>query len=231
MQSIPSEIRLQEFWKYLSYEEIVNLCQTNIEFNKICQSNALWQHLLYRDFGIVYNEPNARESYLKYKATLDHFSQFYPIITQHALQALMTFIPVSEWLIYDDEIIINREMYDYNPLYTSILSVNRVANLIHDIKQSGNLWYLVREITINAIGIDNYNQIIQKLVQSNCNQLERLIKRPTIIFVRKNLIVIDYDYDLAFQLLAELQPRNRKAYHICNQKVDQMTNNLLELIK
>lgn len=42
MEIIPSDIKLFEFWKYLPYENIVDLCQSNIEFNLICESNNVW---------------------------------------------------------------------------------------------------------------------------------------------------------------------------------------------
>ena len=40
-------------WKYLPYEDIVSLCQTNQAYSAVCNDPETWRFLLYRDFNIV----------------------------------------------------------------------------------------------------------------------------------------------------------------------------------
>ena len=80
METIPRDIKLSEFWKHLPYESIVDLFQTNIEFNLVCQNNLVWQYLLLCDFGVTHNQDNARDLYLLYRHTLDYFLIFIQLL-------------------------------------------------------------------------------------------------------------------------------------------------------
>lgn len=51
MEFLASELK-EEIWKKLPFEDLLNLCETDIEFNQICQDSHTWKFLLMRDFGI-----------------------------------------------------------------------------------------------------------------------------------------------------------------------------------
>jgi hypothetical protein len=49
METLPNDVRLNHLIKYLPYEDIVNLCSTDLDLMKICQSNETWQYLIERE--------------------------------------------------------------------------------------------------------------------------------------------------------------------------------------
>ena len=91
------DVGLYEFYKYLSYEEIINLCNTNYLFSSICRNNETWKYLMKRDFAIDYIGVDAYREYLKYKNALDIFSTRFPIITQRALINIVDNISSQYW--------------------------------------------------------------------------------------------------------------------------------------
>lgn len=232
METIPPEIKLLELWNHLPYEDIVNLCQTNREFNLICQYNSTWQYLLYRDFGITYTEGNARNLYLLYKHALDYFSNFYPIITQRALYALVNVAPVSTWSNLEKAIRVRHQ-----DLAGKILSVIELVilceevienefgeevNIVNDIVDcymfeklgysnniNPNLDEMFREIrdVREASSKGEYNKLYEtrnkyakvgiEFSQHKCDEFIKLISYPTLIFINKKPILINWDYDLA----------------------------------
>jgi hypothetical protein len=225
MDTLPSEVRLQEFWKHLSYDEIVNLCKINVEFSNVCQSNLMWQYLLDRDFDISYDGQNAKYVYLirkffgviytgedalqvysKYINTLNHFTQYYPIITQQALISLVNLIPVSDWPAYDKVITNERINGDTN----KILSAYGVGNLAsateyyeyltQDMRKFDNN---VSNIVLDSIGgEENFYQMINQILPANCDKISEIVTRPTTIFVNGKPIIVDYDYELIEKILS-----------------------------
>jgi hypothetical protein len=209
METIPPEIYLEEIVKNLSYEDIVGLCLTNTRFKMFCGSNLLWQRLLQRDFWITYQGENARNVYLLYKHALDHFSNYYPIITQYALQALVTFIPISTWSILDKRI---------RHLNSSLLTTYLLQSLV-------NYGYKndVRKIAIGDNEI--FDQMIQELEQ-NCDKFETLASRPTLIFIKRKPIIIKYDYDLACELVSYVA-----TFSACQYKLKNIKDYILSLLE
>jgi hypothetical protein len=203
MESPSLEVYLHNVLKNSTYDEIVNLCQTSQKFRDICEYNFIWRDLLKRDFDITYNGEDARNLYLQYKNTLDHFSEYYPIITNHALQALVMFVPISSWPIIDKKIKRNRQWES-----SQILSIKTITTLLNNLKFLTYITYDMPEIGINSIGKERHNQIIQQLKQSGCSQLIEMITKPTLIFVRKNPKIINHDYDLATNLVDRLGTDN-----------------------
>jgi hypothetical protein len=202
MEQLPSEIKLQEFWRHLSYEEIHNLCQTNVEFSRICEINIMWQYLLYRDFGIVYNENNARQMYLLYKHALDFLSNFYPVITQRALKIFAENVSTTDWN--------NIKMVVHNRYYNPILTVTDLVLLVNFARQEAYFLsrykqYIISEKSRDSVGYaanirlvyPDYDQMLLELEQDRCQQFMTLVSHPTFIFVNKRLMQIGYDYDLA----------------------------------
>lgn len=45
---------LNEVWKYLIYEDIIQLYQTSTAFNGFYKNNSMWQFLLERDFDVSF---------------------------------------------------------------------------------------------------------------------------------------------------------------------------------
>jgi hypothetical protein len=159
MEIIPSEVKLNEFWIYLPYEDIINLCQTNILFNTICQRNSVWQLLIERDFGIKYSGEDARNLYLLYKHALDKFSKYLPIITQPALYILVNFIPVSEWDNMEESLKEYLDEYIGGEYYPKIFSINILFNITID----GKYYNLLQEIADVRVLYPNFKQIIEEL--------------------------------------------------------------------
>lgn len=229
METLPKEIKLQEFWKFLSYYDIVHLCQSNSEFSQICLSNELWVHLLQKDFNIC-DHDNAKQLYLKYRHTLDHFTQYYPIITNHALKSLVHLISLSDWPIIDKTIITQRKEGDTNQLLTE----QDVSNLISSANYYEYANYNVNEfdknshdIIYNSVGGKAFfNKMVVHILKTNCEQLLKYATKPTIIFVYGQLTDINYDIDLASYL---------KSSHIllsfkCDKLFYQLRNDILTLL-
>jgi hypothetical protein len=238
METIPSEVRLQEFWKNLSYEEIVNLCRTNVEFSNICQSNVMWQYLLYRDFDITYTRENARSLYLLYKHTVDHFSQFYPIITQKALQKLIELIPVSEWNKFDKAI---RERQEYQDAYgedkSLVLTGLELFRIVYVEDETVNEYVIeerfyrdqMEELFQNMDLIHpGFSQMIKQLEQNNCVQFKSFIYKPSLIFIKTKPIIINYDYELAVDLNNDI---GFSMHRPCDQQIKQIYEEIVGLLR
>lgn len=223
MEAIVREIKLGEICKYLSYEDITRYCQVSKEFNLINKSISIWEYLLNRDFNVISTEENIREVYLLNKRAIDHFSKFYPIITHRALQILVKLIHI--WYELDEAIKEHREEYESDD-YSSILSLDEL-NVIRLTRHG-----FERIILENLIGTmsdikliyPNFDNMVKQLKQDNYEEFKILTSNPTIIFVNKKPILINYDYELAIEFTYNV---HLKSY---SQQVLQMEINLLNLI-
>lgn len=186
----------------MSFKDIINLCNTNHEFDSICRLNSTWQYLLYRDFDVIYNEENAYELYKKYRSALDYFSENFPIITKQALFSLVNIIPFEHWNIvrnliqkYSDRTLTNEEL-----ISTYMDKMGWMPGL--------------------PINYPNYHEMIEEL-EDNCDKFDEFVFHPTVIFINKIPILLNYDYELAY-LLATVTD--------CEEKFDTLTQNLTNLI-
>jgi hypothetical protein len=82
MEKLPSDMKM-ELAKKLKGKDILNLCKTSKEMNKICSSdryNALWQNKLKEDFNITYK---GKDSYNKYTRELELYQRdFYQLVVK-----------------------------------------------------------------------------------------------------------------------------------------------------
>lgn len=62
--TIPSDIIQGEIWKYLSVEDILIQCETNVAFANTCYDPYVWRYLLYRDYSIHARTHNPRREYM-----------------------------------------------------------------------------------------------------------------------------------------------------------------------
>lgn len=235
METIPTDIKFSELWKHLSYESIVDLCQSSNEFNAlICQSNIIWEQLLYRDFGVIYIKDNARNMYLLYRHALNHFSQFYPIITQRALQILVNVAPIETWSGWERSIEDRRQQSDRPDL---ILTVDVLATLCSEweFDESGEMQYFVPDVDCEQIEemsdirlmYPNFDQMVEELKESDCKEFKTFISNPTLIFINTHPILINYDYELALEFNYNMSGPSHRS---CNEQVDQIKNDILALI-
>src|SRR5581483_8962340 len=111
----------------------IMLCRTNYRLNLICQTNSTWIHLLRRDFKVSYTGENAHNLYLLYRHTLGYFSEFYPIITQRALNILVNIAPPSTWNSLEEAIKEHREAFVIMPI-PLILSVSELTAICSEIR-------------------------------------------------------------------------------------------------
>lgn len=205
MNTLPTEVRFNEFWQYLDYQDIVRLCETDVMFSKICEFNYVWQYLIKRDFGFIYVEENARSLYLLYNRALNVFSKYLPIITQTALSTLVTYIPTSEW--NDLELSLKAFLDDYDDT-PKIFTVNTLFYILSNgaenyvIPSSFRKYYeILEEVADVKVLYPDFDQILEVL--NDCNNFRTMMSRPTLIFINKELTVIEYDYELVEQLAFE----------------------------
>lgn len=238
MDIVPQALVLGNLWIYLSYEDIVKLCQVNLEFNTICQSNSTWRQLLYRDFGVNYTDPDTRSLYLLYRHALEHFSNYFPIITQRALSILVNIAPVLTWNSLEKSIneYIGGFAGSASPLILSIETFAAVCSeiIVHQVEPA-IIESIVTEIDCEMIEkmgdssviYPNFDEMVEYLQQGNCNQLRTLISKPTLIFVNKEPILINYDYDLASDLISNI---GGPSYFQCNDQFKAIEGEILALL-
>ena len=211
MEFIPRVLRLNQIWIYLPYEDIVTLCQLDRKFNTICQNNETWIYLLRRDFWIDYPKPNAREIYLQYRQTLKHFSRDYPIITQRALNLIVNHIPSTLWKFLDESTTMNED--------ESILSISMVIDLMVN---SGQSWEPLQNVGDSRLIYPDFDQMLYQL-NSNCQNFEVLTNKSSLIHVNMIPTIINYDYDLAFDLWTETPSG-------CDSKFEELEDQMLKLL-
>jgi hypothetical protein len=226
MDNLNPEIKLHEFYKYLSYDDIINLSLINKEFNFICCSNFIWKHLLFKDFNINCTQENIRKIYLLYHHTLDHYSKFYPIITYNALTALINNIPVSEWDKFDQAIREYRRRCecDVEDLILTIQDVGFFINAQHELFDNNIITSIYQYIDDN-LKYPDLEQMMEDLRINNGKNYFDFICRPAFIFVNKKLIEVNHDYELAVLFLYNT------IYNTCFEDTDQIKDRILAFLK
>ena len=188
--AVPLILRQEESWKHLLYEDIIQLCQTNKFFNTICQRNNTWIYLLKRDFDRDYSGDDARREYLSYREILEHFSQFYPVITKKALYLIHDLVPKIYWDLLDGDMIDTQETRFDNVLRTVFLPNSLPINLpfyqnIVNVADS-NADYPNFDLMIQNINVDPDNYYL----------LRSSSERPNLVYVMKIPTMAPYDYEL-----------------------------------
>jgi hypothetical protein len=197
METIPKEVRLNEFYKYLPYEDIVNLCQANIEFSSIYKSNETWIYLLYRDF--IIKDKDVRDKYLLYKSALNYFSQIFPIITQSALFTIVNHIPKFFWKIIGEDM--RKGNLNNGDL---ILSFSQLYDSVH--RSFYNDGTIIPRLYFD-IHI-KYNEMVERHDKEGCDQFNKLVSVSSVVFVNNESKQINVDYDLALKLIRELSNKS-----------------------
>lgn len=185
--------------RYLPYEDILKLCQTNPNFRYFCSKDRLYKILLERDYGVKSDPENLYKLYI---SGLDFLSKFYPVITQKALQAFVQSIPISDWSGIEAEM---QKIHDESPYehdeYLHILSLSDLVE-ISDVIDN----YL-RPPDFETL-YPGLNQMVETINPNQykynegwyCDSLKRLVSRPTPVYINKKLVMVNYDYDLASKI-------------------------------
>ena len=81
-------------WKYLPYEDIMNLCITNRAMSEICNDPETWRFLLYRDFNIVADGSldELRDAYLVEREKIRLRDELVPFLSGMRLSKIETYI-------------------------------------------------------------------------------------------------------------------------------------------
>jgi len=73
---IPDDLYLENMWKFLSVNEMLNLCQTSRFFSQICSDHVTWIYLIKRDFNVDYNGDDAELQYYLYYDYLNLIDEY-----------------------------------------------------------------------------------------------------------------------------------------------------------
>jgi hypothetical protein len=188
------DLLLHEVWKFLSYVDILILCQTSVIFNTICKDNAMWIFLLERDFDVIYTKKDARKLYLLYREALLMFTKSFPIITGTALKYIVNDIHYEKWqIIIDYDKIQHRD----NNVFFNILSLN-LLNMI------------LEELKMPVPYTDSYYDDIilhiyaKQIVQKGCNELLTITSLSSIVYIYGGKKLFTYDIELSNNLCVVL---------------------------
>lgn len=193
--NVPSDILLNEMYKYLSYKDLKVYSRTNSQIYNSVQEFKVWQYLLMRDFGIT-SDDNPQKDYFLYRKALLFLSQYYNIITQQALICFVKFIDSSWWNLLDEGL--SEEPSD-------VLSIKELEAVLeysisdldyyHFGDQLSNIKQYIKETT-------DYDVIKQKYknLGYTYKNVKSIINRSTFLFYYKQLKKFQYDIDLAESL-------------------------------
>lgn len=204
MNTLHEEIKLNEFYRHLSYEDVLNLCLSSSEFSKICKQNSLWIYLLEKDFGIQYVEKDVKDVYLLYLHALLYFSKLFPIITFKALQEIVEFIPFSEW----DKFTKMFEMWRDYGNQDLILSTGEITSILNEeyeeLDYASNMTNIYGQLFRQthddpALLNSEFNNIV-KILNNDQRKFLKFVSKPSLVFVKKKPIIVKYDYELAVDL-------------------------------
>lgn len=183
-------LKLEKFWKHLPYEDIVNLCQVNKEFNMISQDNTTWIYLLQRDYNVTYIQDNTRDLYLKYRRIINNVTRKYTVVTQHTIKIICNYVPPNLWKILTQKI--NKR---YKFTQSPILCIEDLQNIDEPSISDYNQYFETVYPDLNQLNRQIYNQ--------NCDIYLKTVTKPTLIYINKKPVIIKYDYDLANLLQQE----------------------------
>jgi hypothetical protein len=200
---LPDDIKLQELYKHLSYEDLIHLCQTNHLYHHLCQRHDVWQFLLQRDFGIVHIYDNPKHMYHLYNHALDFLSNYFNIITLKGLMAFVEFISPDLWdeLNYEDWRI-KGQIFTVHLLLCLIQ--NTIQDVIDDQYVLNHPFIIQDDINLFMDQIENhfknqinFDEMMTVLNEHGCKKFESLINKPSLAFFNKKLKLIRHDIDLA----------------------------------
>lgn len=242
---LPKEIQLNEIFQYLNYKSILNLKLVNSNFC-IIDDDVLWKHLLYRDFGIeninfynlhkLYDDTslknilyrgfeniNIKNLYMLYKCALEKLTKVHPIITQRTLLKVIEYIPKSEWdnlctALKNDTSIPEQRILSVNVLIAAVSNSEWEDEFI----PSDLYKYRILFTRGNANIIWNNFDIMLSIIESDHTKYKDLILNPTFIFVKNDLRLCKYDYELAEQFLFEVHEH----VNYCHEYMDQITDEI-----
>jgi hypothetical protein len=232
METLPYEIKQQEFYKHLSYDQLINLCQTNQEWRPLCANPQVWRFLLQRDFGMT-TDANPKQMYLLYKHALDFLSHYYDFITLDALITFVTFIQPQDWSVLNDALL---QQFDENffsigeliRLIQTTISNLSTIDFAHPFIIDGNINNLIISIEQTMPSLDE--QLLHKIITKGCQQLKKYVSRQSFIFYKKQLKMVPYDYDFAetleFNLYIQQGPQLE-----CLQIVNEIKKIIMDITK
>src|SRR4051812_42494724 len=94
-----------ETWKRLSFQELLDLCIVNKEYQQLCDSDYVWRYFIERDFHRKYSGPQPRgyytaltEVFRNEETTLiGFFGHRFRVIGDRAKYLLENKIPFANW--------------------------------------------------------------------------------------------------------------------------------------
>lgn len=182
MQTLPEDVISYDILMSLSYQDLINYCQTNSQYNKFCNRNQIWQFLLKRDFAVISNNQNAKELYLKYNHTLQFFGQHIKIMTYGAFIALMNYIPEEYWNVLVHEININQLF---------LLNIGMLSVLILDLNYDMNIHIMDPDLLYVPLNLKALGNTIH-----DCQDYIKVITKPTLCFINGQLKTIEHNLDI-----------------------------------
>jgi hypothetical protein len=205
-----------------------------------------YKEKLYPEINIPY-PVNVKGLYLLYSYALNFLTSFYPIVTQRALELFVSTIPISTWPSFGEGIIQYHENF-YDPGRISrIFSISEFGAIfdntdeMNDMSEIGIISEtgiytpislfdpyfneLFRPILTNFISsiYPNFEELEQQVKQNDCKQFKTLISYPTLVFVNKKPILINYDYELGLEL-------KFSNYDLCDPILKEIERDLLALL-
>lgn len=193
MEYLPTVLKYEKFWKNLSYEDIIELCLVNKDFNKICQDNNTWKYLLKRDYDVTYTGNDARQEYLiATKFLLDYLSTKYIVVTKGVLDFIRKFIPPVRYSLIDE--ITYADTQPVATLQDCIKMARRFRHSFTGIKDEDIELFLYELYP-------DLDEMIKIVSERGCEAYQEFATKPTVIYVNTIPKIIDYDYDLLQQLL------------------------------
>lgn len=74
-----------EYMFHMPYPDLLNFCQSNKDYNQLCQNNIIWNKLINRDFPFYFDdEPHARKSY-------EHWYNYFDLYVLRIISAFIMY--------------------------------------------------------------------------------------------------------------------------------------------
>ena len=154
-----------------------------------------WKVLLKKDFNLDYTGVNAEHVYKEYTLALDIFTKGFPIITTDTLHFIINHVPKQYW-----EFIVEQNIKTKNKLYSCILEINLIAAILDDYANILNVPFDIYDYVNDPIKTDDFNNMLLQIKEKGCDEIYRLAKKPTRVYMNKIPIIISYDPELIFYL-------------------------------
>jgi hypothetical protein len=190
--NIPTDILLNEMYKYLSYDDLKKYSRTNNQIYNSTKEFKVWQYILMRDFGIEYSQ-HPQEEYILCQQALRFLNQYYKVITQKTLICFVKFIDKVLWKQLDEGlreepsvVLTVFELIAIIEYCIDDLNKNYFIDDLLDIKQ------YINDTTDYHIIKEEY----LKLKSHYKSDILPLINRPIYLYYNKELKKFQYDIDL-----------------------------------